>query len=258
MYLGSKYSIKHQKKIDRSPYLSDETAFANTLDQIKQAKKGLFINLVTMQNHFPYYNNYYDGSERFTPTGSAAKDEGVQNMVKDFSMGLYHSDQVIQKFIEQIEHIKKPITFVFYGDHLPGIYPTVDMKQNGLALHKTDYFIYSNVYARQHGAKNLTKATKLVSPTAFPALVSAQVNAKVSPYYALLTDVWQKLPVLTLDITENTINNYNTNMQLLTQDGEAVAKNNLTKEQRQLLEDYKLVQYDLTAGEQYLKGTFIK
>lgn len=47
-------------------------------------------------------------------------------------------------------------------------------------------------------------------------------------------------------------------MQLLTQDGEAVAKNNLTKEQRQLLEDYKLVQYDLTAGEQYLKGTFIK
>ena len=89
-------------------------------------------------------------------------------------------------------------------------------------------------------------------------MVSAQVNAKVSPYYALLTDVWQKLPVLTLDITENTINNYNTNMQLLTQDGEAVAKNNLTKEQRQLLEDYKLVQYDLTAGEQYLKGTFIK
>lgn len=258
MYLGSKYSIKHQKKIDRSPYLSDETAFANTLDQIKQAKKGLFINLVTMQNHFPYYNNYYDGSERFTPTGSAAKDEGVQNMVKDFSMGLYHSDQAIQKFIEQIEHIKKPITFVFYGDHLPGIYPTVDMKQNGLALHKTDYFIYSNAYARQHGAKNLTKATKLVSPTAFPALVSAQVNAKVSPYYALLTDVWQKLPVLTLDITENTINTYNTNMQLLTQDGEAVAKNNLTKEQRQLLEDYKLVQYDLTAGEQYLKGTFIK
>lgn len=258
MYLGSKYPIKHQKKIDRSPYLSDETAFANTLDQIEQAKNGLFINLVTMQNHFPYYNNYYDGSERFTPTGEAANDEGVKNMVKDFSMGLYHSDQAIKEFITRIDQIEKPITFVFYGDHLPGIYPNVDMRQNGLALHKTDYFIYSNEYARKQGAKKLTKATQLVSPTDFPALVSAQTNAKVSPYYALLTDVFEKLPVLTLDISENAINSYNTNMQLIDQTGKTISKKDLTKQQKQLLKDYRLVQYDLTAGKQYLKGSFIR
>ncbi len=257
MYIGSKYPIKHQKKIDRSPYLSDETAFANTLDQIRKAKGGLFINLVTMQNHFPYYNNYYDGSDMFTPTGESV-DENIRNMVKDFSMGLYHSDKAIQKFIEQIDQIQKPITFVFYGDHLPGIYPSVDMKQYGLVLHKTDYFIYSNAYAQRQGAKPLTKETKLVSPTDFPALATAQTDSKVSPYYALLTDVSQKLPVLTLDITENTINSYNTNLQLIAQNGEIVDSKSLTKTQKQLLEDYRLVQYDLTAGKQYLKGTFIK
>ncbi|MBD5068809.1 MAG: sulfatase-like hydrolase/transferase [Lactobacillus sp.] len=257
MYLGSKYPIKHQKKIDRSPYLSDETAFANTLDQVKAAKEGLFINLVTMQNHFPYYNNYYNDSEMYEPTGTAATDQSVKDMVKDFSKGLEHTDKAVEKFIAQLEKIDKPITIVFYGDHLPGIYTSVDMTKYGLELHETDYFVYSNAAAVKQGAKKLTQHTALVTSTDFPAIVSEQTNAKVSPYYALLTDIYQKLPAITLDISENTINSYNSNMQLIDQTGKTVSEKSLSKEQKQILTDYKLAQYDLTAGKQYLKGTFI-
>lgn len=39
-YLGSKYKIKHQSRIDRSPYLSDKTAYANALDQANVKKMG--------------------------------------------------------------------------------------------------------------------------------------------------------------------------------------------------------------------------
>ena len=48
MYLGSKYKINHKMKIGSNPYLSDETAYRNTLDVINSYKNGQFINLVTM------------------------------------------------------------------------------------------------------------------------------------------------------------------------------------------------------------------
>lgn len=251
MYLGSQYPIKYQKKIDRSPYLSDETAYKNTLAQIKQAKSGLFINLVTMQNHYPYNKHYYNDSNKFEPEGEAASAD-VKTMVKDYATGLSHSDKAVQEFIKQIDQIDKPITFVFYGDHLPGIYPTVDMKKYGLTLHETDYFIYSNAYAQKLGARKLTKATQLVTPTDFPALTTEQTNAKISAYYALLTDVTNKLPALTMNTSESTSNSYNTSLELIDEKGAQVTKKELTQEQKQILHDYQLVQYDITAGKQYL------
>ena len=40
LYLGSKYKVKHRTKIGTSPYLSDETAYKNTLDVINSYKNG--------------------------------------------------------------------------------------------------------------------------------------------------------------------------------------------------------------------------
>lgn len=60
MYLGGTDRIKHLHHIDRSPYLSDQTAYENTLDQINNHRKGQFINLITMQNHLPFDQNYYN------------------------------------------------------------------------------------------------------------------------------------------------------------------------------------------------------
>ena len=64
-HLGSKYKITDQETIDRSPYLDDKTAFANTLRVLKERGNGQFINLVSMQNHFPYDKGYYDGTKKY-------------------------------------------------------------------------------------------------------------------------------------------------------------------------------------------------
>ena len=157
MYLGSKYKINHKMKIGSNPYLSDETAYRNTLDVINSYKNGQFINLVTMQNHLPY-SDYYDNSEDYQISGDM--DDNEKNIISNYSAGLSYTDKAVQKFIEQIDKINKSITLVFYGDHLPGIYSNVD--ENTLEARETDYFIYSNKYARQHGAKNL-KHVKYVS-----------------------------------------------------------------------------------------------
>ena len=115
MYLGSKYKIKHKMKIETNPYLSDETAYKNTLDVINNYKNGQFINLVTMQNHLPY-SDYYDNSEDYQVSGD--RDDGEKNTISNYSAGLSYTDKAVQKFIEQIDKINKPITLVFYGDHL--------------------------------------------------------------------------------------------------------------------------------------------
>ena len=244
MYLGSKYKIKHKMKIGTNPYLSDETAYQNTLDVINNYKNGQFINLVTMQNHLPY-SDYYDNSEDYQVSGDM--DDGEKNTISNYSAGLSYTDKAVQKFIEQIDEINKPITLVFYGDHLPGIYSNID--GNGLEARETDYFIYSNKYARQHGAKNL-KHVKYVSPIDFIALTAEQTNSKVSPYYALLTEIQKELPTIKVYAYNN-----GKNPVFVDKKGKTIKYKQLTKKQKRLYDDLKLVQYDLTTGNQYLYKT---
>ena len=244
MYLGSKYKIKHKMKIGTNPYLSDETAYQNTLDIINSYKNGQFINLVTMQNHLPYLD-YYDNSEDYQVSGDM--DDGEKNTISNYSAGLSYTDKAVQKFIEQIDKINKPITLVFYGDHLPGIYSNID--GNSLEARETDYFIYSNKYARQHGAKDL-KHVKYVSPIDFIALTAEQTNSKVSPYYALLTEIQKELPTIKVYAYNN-----GKNPVFVNKKGKTIKYKQLTKKQKRLYDDLKLVQYDLTTGNQYLYKT---
>ncbi|MCD7113736.1 LTA synthase family protein [Limosilactobacillus fastidiosus] len=253
LYLGSKYPIRHQKKIDRSPYLSDQTSYQNVLDQLTNYHGGRFINLVTMQNHFPYNQHYYNEINKYQATKVSAGTD--KSSVNDFATGIHHTDEAMKQFIKAVDKINKPITVVFYGDHLPGIYGN-DMTKDGLKLHETDYFIYSNWYAREHGARNFKTKTAFVAPNDFIAMVAKQTDSKVDWYQALLTRVYEQLPVITEDVqASGNVNAYNSNSRFITQKGEILKENQLTKKQKELLHDYRLVQYDVTAGRHYVVKT---
>lgn len=252
-YFGSKYPIKHQKKIDRAIEQSDETSYANLLDQINSRNSGQFINLMTMQNHMPYDLNDYNLISKFN---AKSVSEGTDpKMLNNYATRLHYTDDAVDHFISEIDKMNKPVTIVFYGDHLPGLYGN-DMNVDNVKLHETDYFIYSNKYAREHGmgqAKLATGPTKFTSPQNFIPMVAAQTNSKVDWYYALLTDVWQQLPVMSLNQSDTA----GKNRTLFTnQQGEQVSFKSMTPQQKQLYRDYQLVQYDLTAGKHYLQDDF--
>lgn len=248
MYLGSKYKIKHQKKLDRSPYLSDQTAYENTLDQLKLHPNGQFINLISMQNHFPFDRNYYDLPSEYK---IKITNQTSVSQLKDYVGGIHHTDQEVKQFITKLDQLKQPVTVVFYGDHLPGIYAN-SFAKDGEKLHETDYFIYSNKAAREQGAKNLTRDTKFVAPNEFMAMVAEQTNSKVTPYLAFLTDAWHDLPVEVMNMTGEQSNSYAPHPQFVTRQGKIISQKHFTKKQKQLYHDYQLIQYDLTAGKQYL------
>lgn len=114
--------------------------------------------------------------------------------------------------MDKLKEYPKKVTVVFYGDHLPGIYPEDFFKDNPESQYLTDYFIWSNYDTPKLNYPEIRSND-------FPALLLEETNSKVSPYYALLT---KALP------------------------------NSQNKRDKVTQEDLKMIQYDITTGRNYI------
>ncbi len=245
-----KLALKYTDTIGNNPYVSDESSYKNTLWQINQNKGGQFISLVTMQNHMPY-NVMYDNNQFNVTNGKAAE---IPQQVSNYAKSINFTDNSTQDFLDKLDTIQKPITVVWYGDHLPGLYAKNSMQKYNVVQHETDYFIYSNKYAIEHGygTRKLTDSTEVTDPNGFIPLALKQMQQQVTPYYALLTKVQEEIPAMAKNSVGKNENLY------VDSNGKQISTKNLTSSQRKLLHDYKLVQYDLTVGKGYSKSTINK
>ncbi len=255
--LDSKIPLKHTNRIDRSPYVSDSEAYQNVLDLLnkqKKSKNSQFLQLVTMQNHMPY-GDYYDNNEFVDANTSENLLDSERYCINTYTKGINWTDQETADFLDQLNQMDKPITVIFYGDHLPGIYATADEnKNNKTVLHETDYFIWSNSASASHGAKVDSSTTAYTSSNYFMPLAAEHMNAKVSPYLAMLTDLKQQVPAMSRVIDSNGGIGQG-KATYLDQNGNRIKYAKMSHKARKLLEDYKLVQYDQTIGKNYLKST---
>lgn len=194
-------------------YPSDASTYDNVLSEI-DASQSQFFSVMTMQNHGPWFETNL--------SDITANGEGLTNdqnaSLTNYARLLSYTDSSTAEFLQQLEGIDKKITVIFYGDHLPGIYPKSIFKDNPNLQYLTDYFIWSN-----HGTAK--DDYPLVNSSDFPAELLAHTNSRVSPYYALLTEVLNKASV---------------DKDKLDSDGKMVAN------------DLKMIQYDLTEGKGYI------
>ena len=137
---------------------------------------------------------------------------------------LYHTDQATKEFLEKLSKVDKKVTVVFYGDHLPGLYPQSAFKENPESQYLTDYFVWSNYETPKLDYPR-------VNSSDFSALLLEQTNSKVSPYYALLTEVLHKA---------------------------SIDKKELDEEAQEIADDLKLIEYDMVRGKGYLSDSFFK
>lgn len=253
--LDSKISLKHTGCIDRSPYVSDSEAYQSILDLLdrqQDSKSSQFLQLVTMQNHMPY-GDYYDNNEFSDANISEDLSDGERWNINTYTKGINWTDQETADFLNQLDQMDKPITVIFYGDHLPGIYDTADMnKNNKTVLHETDYFIWSNSASSSHGTKVNPTTTAYTSSNYFMPLAAEHMNAKVSPYLAMLTELQQEVPAMSRVIGTNGGIGQG-KATYLDHDGNDIKVTALSAKAKELLKDYKLVQYDQTVGKNYLK-----
>ena len=249
--------IKYQDKIDESPYVSDKSSYDSALEGIKSGKTNKFIQIITMQNHMPYHEWYENNDYTAESTTGTPLGDDEQQSIETYQKGVEITDQATQEFLNELDALDKRVTVVFYGDHLPGIYSSAsEDDNNSLALHLTDYFIWSNKASSSQGNKASDAAYS--SPNFFVAQAADHMNAKVSPYLAFLTEMHSKIAAMEPPVV-NKIQGWDRIPEgqniYLDQNGNPMSTDDFDKETKQLLADYKLIQYDITAGKNYLKDT---
>lgn len=247
--LDSTPEIKHQDKIDYSPYVSDAAAYQNVLDAVNRETHPQFIQLATMQNHLPYGDWYSDN--QFKQEDLSRFDSEEQLSIAVGAKGVSLSDQATADFLNQLNQLDKPVTVIFYGDHLPSIYTTAAQDSaNALQMHETDYFIWSNQASSSANAK-LGPSSAYTTSNFFMAQASEHMGAKVSPYLALLTELHEAVPAVERLVLGGS-GFGDGSVTYLDDSGNVVRRKHMSAEAKQLLHDYTLVQYDLTKGRDYL------
>ena len=250
--------IKHRDKIDRSPYVSDKATYQSALEDISSTDSNQFIQIITMQNHMPY-NDWYADNEFKATAADGADSLGSDEVtaIDTYAKGASITDTETKNFLDELNKLDKPVTVVFYGDHLPGIYETASQDtNNSLALHLTDYFIWSNKASGSQGKK--IDNSVYSSPNYFVAQTAEHMNAKVSPYLAFLTLMHKKVSAMEPPVV-NKIQGWDRIPEgqdiYLDAAGNPMAEDEFDEQTKQLMTDYKLIQYDITAGKNYLKDT---
>ena len=218
-------TMHEHQRLGNHGYISDASAFNELEQQLADTERPLFVNLVTMQNHMPYQGRYDDPIRVTGPHGEDLADIG------QYARGLEHTDHALRGLIGWLREFREPTVLVFYGDHLPAGYPTDVQALNGLRMHQTPFFIWSNFPAA-------STSEPITSPAHFVDLALEHADAPVSPYYALLQEVRQLVPAMDAGLR-------------LGPDGTVLADTDLSPRAVRLLRDYRLVQYDLAMGHRY-------
>ncbi len=219
--------------IDDNSYIDDRSAFDEVLRTLDETDQPQFVQLVTMQNHYPMEGKY---SDPIPATGISGDGE---DQLSHYARGLRHSDDALKSFLTSLASSGKPTTVVFYGDHTPAFWvrdrssETGDLSEGDAVLHETPYFLWSNRDDLRDSAIPVTSPVYLL-----PMLLN-DLRAPLPPYYALLLKLQKRLPGLLPG-------------QYLLPDGVVTREHDLDPRTRHLLEDYRLVQYDLSVGHRYV------
>lgn len=221
--------MNHQDKLGSSSYISDESTFKEVLDYL-DTPGSQFMHVITMQNHSPFGNKYdslYEGV-------SVPSDPGLADKVAAYTQGIHLSDQAVESFIDEVMKLDKKVVVVYYGDHLPGLYnPLLAENSDPFDLYKTDFFITKNFDMKEDNiAKNTT-----MSASSMSAMTHLSAGVKLNP-----------LHVLNLALDQAAIGGTAHHYEV---DGETVELNDLSKETQELIEEYKIIEYDLLVGEQF-------
>jgi hypothetical protein len=218
--------MEREDHIGHDAFISDEAAFDELLHQLESDREPVFVKLVTMQNHMPYADRYDDPVDVTTSDGEPLTDLG------HYVRGLSHTDAALEQLIGELRDSPERTVVAFYGDHLPAGYPASVHAANGrLGMHRTPFFVWANF-------PGPVAPQPTTSPIQLMPLALERADAPVAPYYALLDELRRHVPAFDLGIR---IDAHDRPAPLGT----------LFPEAARVLHDYRLVQYDLTAGKRY-------
>ncbi|AHV97529.1 LTA synthase family protein [Paenibacillus sabinae] len=223
------------ERITPDGYVSDMAAVKEAVHELQSSGQPTFLHLVTMQNHFPF-NKGSNGPNTITVNGvkPERKDE-LETYVQDTKL----TDEALAYLDQELKSIKRPTIVVFWGDHLPAlsadIYTQAGWDANPRMKHETKLMVMANFDIGKQPLGTISPA--FIGPTIFEL-----TGQRLPAYYKLLEQVKAELPGLSKNVLI----------------GRTGVVTGLTAAQQKLLDDYRMVQYDMLEGENYSKDMLFK
>ncbi|MGH3366983.1 MAG: LTA synthase family protein [Nocardioidaceae bacterium] len=224
--------MAHRARLEDNPYTSDRATYAEVLTRLRRADRPMFLHAVSMQNHYPMAGLY-----RHPIPATGLPDAEATHHLEHYARGLRYSDDAMRYLIGALEKSAEKTVLVFYGDHLPPLWPPSALTER--TAHQTAFFVYANF--GRHAAERLPTT----SPVHFMTHVLELADAPVSPYHALLRTLEKQLPAMGQGV-------------LIGPDDQRLSSSELSPRARRLLRDYRLVQYDLAVGRRYAEEALLE
>lgn len=229
-------------------YISDMSVTDKIIECYEnRQKENFFMFSVTMQNHGGYERPRYENYD-VTVTGDTLSSKDL-NGVKDHAQGVYEADIAFEKLVNYFKTVDKPVVIVMYGDHLPLLGTNMStLKDGGFVPNKEGINMadYPSLYETPYVLWTNYDTSEYILPERMSAAALGLTVMKMSGientawYFDTATEFYSKYPAYHQYFVFNP-------------SGEQFS--DIAREDKQLLEDYKMIQYDVLHGKNYyLKG----
>ncbi len=126
-----------------TPYPKDQMLYAHLLKRLKATESRDFIYAATMEAHGGYdYAPIYE-----TPMNVSPLPEEAQRELNNYLTLQRSADGALGQLIKDLEAFSEPTVVIYFGDHYPAIFKTLDalgIKQDDPRLYETLYFVWAN------------------------------------------------------------------------------------------------------------------
>lgn len=230
-------------KTPRSPdneFASDD-ATVDAVIASSKSKSPYFIMAFTSGTHFPWEYSDYDNS-KLDIAGQEPK-QG-RSKLKTYINALRVADNALKKLITHFSQTDQKTAILILGDHRPAlgdVYDSIgffgsDEQADVQKRYKTPMVLWSNFPTAK---EDFTCSTNFI-----PVQLLQFIGLKPTGSLALTADVYKHFPVLSKFVQ--------------TSDGRILEPESDEMPFPQLIENYRLIQYDLLLGKQYSLGIWDK
>jgi phosphoglycerol transferase MdoB-like AlkP superfamily enzyme len=219
----------------KGTHVSDDALVNKVLQTLNSSSEPSFIFAVSMENHDPFTDKY----DNFEVTAKSDKLNASElDIINGYAQGLYDADKSLGKLIDALSKSDKPTLLYFFGDHAPRLgtlddyyriydkLATVNEQEKKQGIGELKY--YTTPVVTWSNYKEMKSLSSIVSPTHIGYEILKDSGVDYPNYFNILSELETTYPIMHLKGTS------------------------LVDPNSELVKDYKLIQYDLLFGKQYL------
>lgn len=229
----------------KGAFIADSEVSRSIIREVEKSEEPVFLYAVTMQNHGPYNDDRY-GQTDIAIDGDLTDE--TRQIINTYTQGAKDADASLKMLIDYFEEKEEPAYIVFFGDHLPMLgYDYEVYRQTGfIGSSQTEEWSLEEL--RSMRSVPLVTWTNVPVKAELPPTIGSSflgafalkaLGIEPAGQFALNAELYPTLPGL---------------LRNLTIDGGNTLSGIVPEETKAQVEEYRLLQYDMLFGQQYLAG----